>query len=60
MGYDMCAETILKEKQEFMERAIAPGVTVCFQHDQSVAFARIVRSERGGYEAKPGAIDLSK
>lgn len=52
MGYDMCAETILQEKLAFMEHAVAPGVTVCFQHDRDVAFATIIRSERSGFEAK--------
>lgn len=50
MGYDVCADTLLREKLTFLERATAPGVTVCFQHDANVAFARIHRNDRGGFQ----------
>jgi len=50
MGYDVCAETILREKFAFLERATQPGVTVCFQHDTTRPFARIRQNERGGFE----------
>lgn len=52
MGYDVCADTLLGEKRIFLERAIDPGVTVCFQHDATVAFAKVHRNERGGFEGR--------
>lgn len=52
MGYDVCADTLLQEKLSFLERAVTPGVTVCFQHDASVAFAKIWRNERGVFEGR--------
>jgi hypothetical protein len=50
MGYDVCADTLLREKLTFLERAIGPGVTVCFQHDIEVAFAKVRQNDRGGFE----------
>jgi glyoxylase-like metal-dependent hydrolase (beta-lactamase superfamily II) len=49
MGYDVCAETLLEEKRIFLERAIEPGTTVCFQHDRDVAFATIARNDKGHF-----------
>lgn len=53
MGYDVCADTLLKEKIAFLEQAIQPGVRVCFQHDADTAFATIRMNDRGGFEAVP-------
>lgn len=50
MGYDVCADTLLREKLTFLERACSPHVTVCFQHDASVAFAKVNQNEKGGFE----------
>lgn len=55
MGYDVCAQTILREKLEFLERASEPGVTVCFQHDIAVPFGKITRNARGGFECHASA-----
>ncbi len=51
MGYDVCADTLLREKLVFLERAIAMNATVCFQHDRDIALASIVRNPKGGFEA---------
>jgi len=51
MGYDVCADTIMREKLSFLERAEALNATVCFQHDIDVALAKIRRSDKGGFEA---------
>jgi hypothetical protein len=51
MGYDVCAETLLREKLAFLDRAIAAGVTVCFQHDRDVAFATISVNDKGQFSA---------
>jgi len=53
MGYDVCADTILREKLAFLERAISTNATVCFQHDRDIALARIVKNSKGGFEAAP-------
>lgn len=50
MGYDVCADTLLREKLSFLERAIHPGVTVCFQHDAQVSFSKVRQNERGNFE----------
>lgn len=49
MGYDVCAETLLKEKLSFLERASLPDVTVCFQHDADVALAKVGLNPKGQY-----------
>jgi len=51
MGYDVCAETILSEKEFFLERARSEGAIVCFQHDADTCAARITLNARGHYEA---------
>jgi glyoxylase-like metal-dependent hydrolase (beta-lactamase superfamily II) len=49
MGYDICAETLLTEKQSFLERAMVENALVCFQHDADTVAARISRSEKGQF-----------
>lgn len=53
MGYDVCADTLLREKLLFLERAVTLQATVCFQHDRDVPLARIIRNSKGGFEAVP-------
>jgi glyoxylase-like metal-dependent hydrolase (beta-lactamase superfamily II) len=53
MGYDVCADTLLREKLAFLERAVALNATVCFQHDRDVPLARIIRNPKGGFESAP-------
>lgn len=50
MGYDVCADTLLPEKEAFLARAVDENAIVCFQHDRDVQAARIVRNARGQYE----------
>lgn len=50
MGYDVCADTLLREKLYFLERAATLSATVCFQHDRDTPFARIICNEKGGFE----------
>jgi glyoxylase-like metal-dependent hydrolase (beta-lactamase superfamily II) len=40
MGYDMCAIESMREKREFLTRAVAEGAWVLFEHDPETAFAR--------------------
>ena len=47
MSFDMCAETLLAEKEAFLERAVEAGWIVVFVHDPEVPAARLKRDERG-------------
>lgn len=49
MGYDVCAETLLKEKLHFLERAVAENAIVVFQHDSVIEAARVSLNERGQF-----------
>jgi len=50
MGYDVCAETLLNEKETFLKRAHAENAWVCFQHDSETAAAHVTLNTRGQYE----------
>jgi len=45
MGYDMCVEKLLEEKQEFLETAARERWTVVFEHDHKVPAARIGKKD---------------
>lgn len=47
MGYDMCAETQVAEKESFLKQAIEEGWIVVFEHDPEVAAARLGLDDRG-------------
>jgi glyoxylase-like metal-dependent hydrolase (beta-lactamase superfamily II) len=47
MGYDMCAEVGMREKMEFLERAIDEDWIVVFQHDPDLPAARLKWDDRG-------------
>ena len=49
MGYDICAENLMAEKQIFLERAVAEKAIVVFEHDADTAAARIGILENGHY-----------
>lgn len=53
LGYDLCAETLLREKEALLNRALREKAWVCFQHDAHTALARIGKSERGQFVAEP-------
>lgn len=52
MGYDVCADTLLAEKESFLSRAADERATICFQHDRDTQAARVIRNSRGQYEIK--------
>ena len=58
MGYDVCAETLLVEKQKFLERARTENALLCFQHDADTAAVRVILNERGQYSGKDGVARL--
>jgi glyoxylase-like metal-dependent hydrolase (beta-lactamase superfamily II) len=49
MGYDVSAETLLGEKDELLNRAVAERWILVFGHDPDVPAGRITRDERGHY-----------
>jgi len=53
MGYDVCAETLLKEKLVFLDRAHKEKAIVVFEHDRDVAAAHVGISEKGHFVALP-------
>jgi glyoxylase-like metal-dependent hydrolase (beta-lactamase superfamily II) len=50
MGYDMSAETLLREKKDFLDRAVAGRWIVVFVHDPEVPAGRVKIDEKGRYE----------
>ena len=49
MGFDISAETLLEEKDEFLSRAVAGRWVVVFGHDPDIAAGRIMRDDKGHY-----------
>lgn len=47
MGYDICAERCMMEKESFVGRAIEKGWIVVFEHDPSMPAARLAWDDRG-------------
>ena len=52
MGYDVCAETLLREKLYFLERAVKENAIVAFQHDSKVEAVRVGLSDKGQFQAR--------
>jgi len=52
MGYDLYPEELVARKREFLERALADGWLVLFEHDPEPAFCRIEKHGKHFY-AKP-------
>ena len=49
MGYDVSAETLLGEKDDLLNRAVAGRWILVFGHDPDVTAGRITRDEKGHY-----------
>lgn len=49
MGYDRAPETLIDEKQTFLDDKLARGVRLFFTHDHATAMASPTRDERGRY-----------
>jgi glyoxylase-like metal-dependent hydrolase (beta-lactamase superfamily II) len=52
MGYDVCAETVLREKSVFLEAAVQRNAIVFFEHDADTEGARVQVNEKGHFYAK--------
>jgi len=49
MGYDMCAETLMREREILLTQALEHKWIVVFKHDPTVASATVRRDERGHF-----------
>lgn len=49
MGYDICAGTLLKEKDEFLDAAVKRGAIVVFQHDSEIGAGKVTKDDKGNY-----------
>lgn len=49
MGYDMCAATLLREKEAFLSYALERDALIIFEHDRDTAIATIGKDERGAF-----------
>lgn len=47
MGYDLCAQVSMQEKEAFVRRAVEENWIIVFEHDAEVAAARIKFDEKG-------------
>jgi len=52
MGYDMCVETLLAEKEDFLRRAVEGGWLVVFEHDPDIPAARLKIDARGHFAVR--------
>lgn len=52
MGYDMCARTVMEEKERMVDAAREEEATLLFEHDPTVAAARLVE-RKGHWVAEP-------
>ncbi len=53
MGYDRCAEQLVDEKRQILEKVVEQELRLCFVHDLECAFARVQVDARGRYSAVP-------
>ena len=53
MGFDINAELLLKEKQEFLETAAKNNYLIVFQHDPLVPLARISKTSEHKFNLTP-------
>jgi hypothetical protein len=51
MGYDLCAQTSMEEKERFLDAAAKEQWIVVFEHDAQTPAARIELSSDGKYRA---------
>lgn len=49
MGYDACAQTVLREKEHFLQRAVQEKAIVVFEHDSDLEACTVMIDARGHY-----------
>jgi len=52
MGYDICVETLVQEKEDLLNRAVAGDWIIVFAHDPDIPAARVKIDERGRYAVR--------
>jgi glyoxylase-like metal-dependent hydrolase (beta-lactamase superfamily II) len=52
MGYDLCAETILREKEAFLDFAFKGNHILFFEHDPEIEAVTITKNEKGQFIVK--------
>ncbi|MBL7661359.1 MBL fold metallo-hydrolase [bacterium] len=52
MGYDLCAQSTMDEKAQFLNQAVEEEWVIVFEHDPDVAAAIIHRDEKGRFAIK--------
>lgn len=58
MGYDICAATVMKEKEEFLQRALSRKALIVYEHDPLVVASGVTVDPRGHYMAKDSTYTL--
>jgi glyoxylase-like metal-dependent hydrolase (beta-lactamase superfamily II) len=49
MGYDICAETVLKEKEDFLNNALQNNWQIIFEHDCDTEAGFVAKDEKGSW-----------
>jgi glyoxylase-like metal-dependent hydrolase (beta-lactamase superfamily II) len=49
MGYDMSAQTLLREKEPFLENVLENSGVIIFEHDPKIAAVKIQKDQKGRY-----------
>lgn len=52
MGYDICVETLVQEKENLLNRAVAGDWIIVFAHDPDIPAARVRIDDRGRYAVR--------
>jgi len=52
MGYDVCAETLMREKEEFLSTALARNSVIVFKHDPSIEAATLTKDDKGHFTVR--------
>lgn len=52
MGYDMCTETVLQEKEALLSKALSEDAILVFEHDSETAAVRIEQNLKGHFAVR--------
>lgn len=52
MGFDICAETVMREREALLTQALAHDWILVFKHDPAVAAATVRKDEKGHFAVK--------
>ena len=60
MGYDRCAETIVDEKKDVLDRAIDGNWCFFYTHDPDFAMSKVLKNDKGRYSAEALEKDFTR